>query len=141
MQDQRVYSITIRELLDHSGGWDRDKTFDPMFEPFRISQALGVQSPPTKEQIIEYMLAQPLQFAPGTSYAYSNFGYLVLGRVIEKVTGQPYEDYVRANVLAAMGITDMRIGHTLLSGALQNEVHYYDYPGAPSAQSVFDGGN
>ncbi len=138
VQDQRLYSITIRELLEHSGGWDRDNTFDPMFEPFRIAQALGVQSPPTKQQIIEYMLAQPLQFTPGTQYAYSNFGYLVLGRVIEKVTGQPYEDYVRANVLAPMGITDMRIGHTLLSGALQNEVHYYDYPSARSAQSVFD---
>jgi N-acyl-D-amino-acid deacylase len=138
VQDQRIFSITIRELLEHSGSWDRDKTFDPMFEPFRIAQALGVQSPPTKEQIIQYMLTQPLQFSPGTQYVYSNFGYLVLGRLIEKVTGQPYEDYVRANVLAPMGITDMRIGHTLLSGALQNEVHYYDYPNAPTVQLVFN---
>jgi N-acyl-D-amino-acid deacylase len=138
VRDQRIFKITIRDLLDHSGGWNRTATFDPMFEPFQIAKALGVRSPPSKEQIIQYMLTQPLQFAPGTRYAYSNFGYLVLGRVIEKVTGQPYEDYVRANVLAPMGITDMRIGHTLLSGAFPNEVHYYDYPGAGYAQSVFD---
>jgi N-acyl-D-amino-acid deacylase len=136
VSDQRIFNITIRELLDHSGGWDSTKTWDPMFESFDIARALGIQSPPSKEQIIEYMMTQPLQFAPGTQFAYSNFGYLVLGRVIEKVTGQPYEDYVRANVLAPMGITDMMVGHTLLTDALQGEVHYYDYPGASNTESV-----
>jgi CubicO group peptidase (beta-lactamase class C family) len=137
VQDQRILNATIRELLEHSGGWNSDKTFDPMFEPFRIATFLGVTSPPSQDQIMQYMLTQPLQFDPGTQYAYSNFGYLMLGRVIEKVVAQPYEDYVGAHVLTRMGITDMKIGHTLLPFAAPNEVHYYDYPGAQLAQPVF----
>jgi CubicO group peptidase (beta-lactamase class C family) len=137
VQDQRILNVTIRELLEHSGGWNSDKTFDPMFEPFRIATFLGVTSPPSREQIVQYMFTQPLQFDPGTQYAYSNFGYLILGRVIEKVAAQPYEDYVGAHVLTPMGITDMKIGHTLLRFAAPNEVHYYDYPGAQLARPVF----
>jgi len=137
VQDQRILNVTIRELLEHSGGWDPDKTFDPMGEPFRIATFLGVAYPPSREQIIQYMLMQPLQFDPGTKYAYSNFGYLILGRVIEKVTGESYENYAQTQVLAPMGITDMQIGHTLLPSAAPKEVHYYDYPGAGLARPVF----
>jgi len=45
------------------------------------------------------MLGQPLDFAPGTRYAYSNFGYCVLGRIIEKITGQTYEAFVKKTIL------------------------------------------
>ena len=44
---------------------------------------------------IGYMLRRPLQFEPGARDAYSNFGYCLLGRVIEKVTGKSYEEFVR----------------------------------------------
>jgi N-acyl-D-amino-acid deacylase len=137
VQDPRIFDITIRELLEHSGGWDRDKTFDPMFIPYTIAKAVGTSAPPSIDSIIQYMLTQPLQFAPGTQYVYSNFGYLVLGRVIEKVTGQRYADYVREHVLTQLGLDDVRIGHTQLAFAAPNEVHYYDYPRAPLVQSVF----
>ena len=79
--------ITTRHLLQHTGGWDRDKSFDPMFRPREISRTLGVASPPGPRDILRYRLGQPFEFDPGTRYAYSNFGYCVLGRVIEKVTG------------------------------------------------------
>jgi N-acyl-D-amino-acid deacylase len=137
VQDPRIADITIRELLEHSGGWDRDTTFDPMFIPYTIAKALGTDAPPSREAIIQYMLTQPLQFSPGTKYAYSNFGYLLLGRIIEKVTGEQYENYVQRNVLAGLGITDMRMGHTQLAFAAPDEVHYYDYPGAQPVESVF----
>jgi D-alanyl-D-alanine carboxypeptidase len=52
---------------------------------------------------------RPLANPPGTDFAYSNFGYCILGRVIEAVTGQSYEDWVRANVLGPSGVTDMHI--------------------------------
>ena len=68
------------------------------------------------------MLGQPLDFDPGTKYAYSNFGYCVLGRVIEKVSGQTYEEYVKEHVLAPSGIREMRIGTTTPQA---NEVMYY----------------
>src|ERR1019366_6272250 len=107
--DPRLASITIRNLLNHTGGWDRDTTFDPMFISPTVCAALGVPAPASTENIIRYMRGQPLQFAPGTQYVYSNFGYAVLGRVIERVTGMSYEQYVRQNVLAPMGISQMRI--------------------------------
>jgi CubicO group peptidase (beta-lactamase class C family) len=57
---------------------------------------------------------RPLDYPPGEHYAYSNFGYCVLGRIIEKITGQPYADYVRAALLGRCSVTDMTIaGNTL----------------------------
>jgi len=72
------------------------------------------------------MLTQPLQFEPGGRYAYSNFGYCLLGRVIEHVAAVPYEHYVQRNVLAPLGIHRMRLAKTLLADRLPTEVAYYD---------------
>jgi len=52
----------------------------------------------------------PLKNPPGKVFAYSNFGYCLLGRVIERVTGQSYSDYVQNTILLPSGITSMRIG-------------------------------
>lgn len=138
--DVRLKNITIRHLLEHSGGWDRDISGDPMFMSTEIATALSVPAPATCSNVIQYMLGKKLDFDPGTRYAYSNLGYCILGRVIEKVTGQSYEIYVRENVFAPMDIHAMRIGGSLLSGRVANEVKYYDYEGAPTTSSVFPGG-
>lgn len=135
--DSGIYDITIRQLLRHSGGWVRDRSFDPMFIPERAARGVGAPEPATCETIIRFMLGQPLQFYPGTQYAYSNFGYCILGRIIEEVTGQSYDEYVRSQVLQPMGITRMRIGATLLDGRVEGEVRYYNYPRAGSAYPVF----
>ncbi len=135
--DARLQTITIRELLLHAGGWNRDTSFDPMFMPFKAARSVGAPPPATCETIIRYMLTQPLQFDPGTASHYSNFGYCVLGPVIEKVSGQPYEAYVKSAVLAPMGITDMRLGHSLPDEHAPKEVHYYDFAGASQVRSVF----
>ncbi len=135
--DPRIYDITIRDLLQHSGGFDRGASFDPMFRSSEIAAAMGTPAPANASTIISYMYSRPLDFEPGTKYVYSNFGYCVLGRVIEKVTNRTYEEYVRESVLAPMGITAMRVGKTRRSDALPGEVVYYDYPGASLATSVF----
>ncbi len=125
--DPKIYDVTVRHLLYHVGGWDRDRSGDPMFRPItmRAAKALGIPEPPSCEIIIRYMLTQSLDFAPGTNYAYSNFGYCILGRVIEKVTGQSYEDYLKTHMLKLMGATRMKIGRTLLEGRAEGEVKYY----------------
>jgi N-acyl-D-amino-acid deacylase len=123
--DPRLRKITIRQLLHHTAGWDRAKSYDPMFESVKIARALKVPAPAHADHIIRYMMGQPLDFDPGTRYAYSNFGYCVLGRVIEKVSGQSYETYVRQHILQPLGIRDMRIGRTLPRGRAAMEVHYY----------------
>jgi len=122
--DARIRSITVRNLLEHSGGWDRDKSGDPIGRLAQISAAMGVPSPPTMQQFVAYMFGQPLDFDPGTAYAYSNFGYNVLGAVIEKVTGGPYESYVRS-VIANVGVTRTRIGDARSSSVADGEVTYY----------------
>ena len=124
--DRRIEKVTVRHLLSHRGGWDRDAAFDPMFRDQIICKAAGRPLPTTPQMVIDYMATQPLQFDPGTKYAYSNFGYCILGRIIEKITGRPYEDYIREKVLAPIGVTDMRVGHSLPAQHLPGEVEYVD---------------
>jgi len=136
--DPRIRDITIRDLLRHSGGWDRDKTGDPMGWHGTISRKLHIAMPVLCPDVIRFMMGQPLDFAPGTKQVYSNFGYCILGRVIEKVSGQPYELYVRDHVLAAMDVHAMSIGYShRLSERGPYEVKYYEYDGAPLADSLF----
>lgn len=135
--DPRIRDVTVRQLLHHAGGWDRDRSFDPMFRPEVAARAVGAPAPASAETVMRYMLGQPLDFQPGERYAYSNFGYAVLGRVIEKASGESYEAYVKRAVLAPAGITRMRLGRSLLADRAPDEVRYYD---RESAASVFPGG-
>ena len=137
--DPRIYDVTVRQLLWHTAGWDRDRPggFDPMFRSTLAAQAVGLTAPAGPETVMRYMLGFPLDFTPGTRFAYSNFGYAVLGRVIEKASGEPYEQYVKRAVLAPAGITRMQLGRTLETERLPGEVRYYD---PATATSVFPGG-
>lgn len=137
--DPRLMNVTVRELLEHAGGWNRDTTFDPMFIPQEIAAAAGTPPPPDTQTIIRYMMGKPLQFDPGTDYNYSNFGYALLGRIIETISGESYEAFVREQVLSASGAC-MSLGHSLQSQSWPKEVKYYDYPGAPLTSSVFGTG-
>jgi len=136
--DPRLQQITVRQLLHHTGGWDRDKSFDPMFRPRLIARTVGSPAPADPEAVIRYMRGQPLDFDPGTRYAYSNFGYCVLGRIIERVTGQPYADFIQKSVLHRCGIKDMRIGASLEAGQSPGEVRYY-VPSDEKTEPVFPG--
>lgn len=124
--DKRWGDVTIRMLLQHTGGFDRLRTEDPMFRSRRLSRVLGVSTPPTATQIIEYMFERPLDFTPGERHAYSNFGYTVLGRTIEHVSEEGYEDVVRERILEPLGIKSMRLGRSLESDRFEDEVHYHD---------------
>jgi N-acyl-D-amino-acid deacylase len=86
--------------------------------------SVGLADPAEAATIVRFMLGEPLDFDPGTRQAYSNFGFNVLGRVIEHVSGQPYGAYVRNHVLSPAGITRMRLGRTRLADRAPGEVHY-----------------
>jgi N-acyl-D-amino-acid deacylase len=100
---------------------------------------LGVDAPPTAEQIIRFMYSMPLDFDPGTKYAYSNFGYNVLGRIIERKSGLSYGDAVQQLVLTPSGINDMRLGRTLPVDRAPGEVRYFSLPDQVPVTSVFPG--
>jgi N-acyl-D-amino-acid deacylase len=136
--DWRLSQITIQELLTHTGGWDRNIAGDPPFD-FLVTAAqdFNATPPATPDLLIRYMMGKPLQYDPGTTTAYSNFGYIVLGAIIQRVSGMSYADYVTKYILTPAGIYRMQPGASLLSGRLPDEVKYYDYPGAPLVSSAF----
>ncbi|MEX0641239.1 MAG: serine hydrolase domain-containing protein [Pirellulales bacterium] len=134
--DARWTRITVRHLLEHSGGWDRDKSFDPMFRPGEIAKSLGAPAPADTAAVIRYMFSKPLDFDPGQRFAYSNFGYALLGRIIERRTGKSYADAVQELVLLSAGITRMRLGRTLTGFRAASEVAYC-HCNAEKAEPVF----
>ncbi|MFC0626753.1 serine hydrolase domain-containing protein [Kribbella deserti] len=111
--DPRLSSVTMKRLLQHLGGWDRDISGDPNFKDPAISKALGVPMQLRHADVIKYMAGQPLDFAPGSRYAYSNYGYLLAGRVIEKVSGLTYGSYVQQKLLTPLKITRMALGDSV----------------------------
>lgn len=112
--DPRWEQVTIRHLLNHTGGWDRTKPnggFDPFDRPVVAAVAVGAPVPASAETLIRW--------------AYSTFGYLILGRVIERVSGMPYAEHVRARVLQPLGADRTQQGRSRMSDALPGEVRYY----------------
>ncbi len=132
--DGRWKKITVQQLVGHRAGFDRESSGDPMFKSLEIAKALKIQPPPKADQIIKYMLAQPIEHEPGTKEVYSNFGYCLLGRVIEKAGGKPYDKYVIDELLKPIGIQDMQMGKTLSTA--KGEVRYYETY-EPTGPSVF----
>jgi CubicO group peptidase (beta-lactamase class C family) len=103
--DARLADVTVRHCLNHSVGWDRSLTGDPInWEP-QICRAYRVRPPLTARQFLSFMLTQPLNFKPGTDAKYCNVGAIILGEIIAKISGQTYERFVTENVWKAMGVT------------------------------------
>ena len=135
--DPRFAQVTVRDLLRHSGGWDSEKSGDPQFMNLDIACETGLQPPVDARVLIRYWMGKPLDHDPGKKYVYSNFGYNILGRIIEKVTGQTYEDYINSAILIPLGIRRMQIGKTLRQQRAKGEGTYYFQPGAELVDSVF----
>lgn len=102
--DPRLADVTVRQCLDHSGGWDREASGDPInWEP-QICRAYKVRPPLSPTQFLSFVMSLPLDFKPGTDQKYSNIGFVILGEVIAKVSGQTCERFVSENVFEPMGI-------------------------------------
>ena len=102
--DTLFKQITVEHLLQHRSGWDREVDKDWVFHEVEIATALGITSPPGQEEMVSFLLGRSLQFTPDSKKVYSNVGYLVLGLIIEKISGQKYMDYVHKEVLGPIGI-------------------------------------
>ena len=110
----REEQITVLNLLEHKSGFTNNP-YDIMFDDISLSQ---------KNLIDTVLDTRDLSSSPGGSYYYSNFGYCVLGRIIEKISGMGYEEYVIEELLNPMGIDNMRIGGNTLDEKYENEVTY-----------------
>jgi CubicO group peptidase (beta-lactamase class C family) len=110
-----VTDITVDQLLTHTaGGWAADDN-DPLFHNNGWDQSKLISD--TIDNV-------PLTTQPGTQWVYSNFGYCVLGRVIEQVADQAYESYVQANILSPCGISTTQIARNSERQRAPDEVVY-----------------
>jgi N-acyl-D-amino-acid deacylase len=103
------------------------------------AEAFGTSIPPGYDNMVRYAMGLQLDFDPGTKYSYSNYGFMVLARVVERVTGRRFEDVVRDEVLAPLGIVRMAVGRTRFEDRNPGEVRYYDAPRAPLVRSLLPG--
>jgi len=112
--------VTIRELLSHTAGFtDYPKDFD-------------MRKDYTEADLIKILEGIPLAYLPGTSWSYSNLGFLTLGVVIHKVSGQFYGDFLQERIFRPLGMSTTRIiseadivpnrsaGYRLVKGELKN---------------------
>jgi D-alanyl-D-alanine carboxypeptidase len=94
-------AITIRQVLNHTAGlkdWTEVKEFSYRREY-------------TAEEFIDLIKAAPLQYAPGTSWAYTNTGPPLLGMIVEKASGKPYEEFVSERIFKPLGFPTIRFRH------------------------------
>ena len=124
IRDERLYDVTIRQLLMHEAGFTA-RAGDPMFSTRSLMKQYKWQTPPDSETLARAILRRDLHFDPGTASEYSNFGYLLLSMVIEQLTGEPYEDWIRNNVLEAAHCTDMHLANNFYKDKYPNETRYY----------------
>jgi len=90
--------ITIYNLLTHTSGIPNFTSFPD----YRATEA----TPATPEQLVARFRDKPLDFQPGEKWSYSNSGYVLLGYLIEKISGQSYKDFVQENIFKPLGMND-----------------------------------
>jgi hypothetical protein len=97
VKDKRIKDITVRQLLEHQGGWDRSRTGDPLFQLDLMFPSLDSRKIPP-ETFLKFVFRNfKLDHQPGTKNSYCNFGYFLLGMVVEKATQQTYVDHINSN--------------------------------------------
>jgi pimeloyl-ACP methyl ester carboxylesterase len=107
----------------------RGSSFDPTFQMVKIAKDLGLNRAVTKQDVMQYMYSRMLDYKPGSppagkSYTYSNYGYLLAGAVVEKVSGQKVFDYLRDTLLKPLSLTDVQPSPTAQSLKPMNEPPY-----------------
>ena len=92
----RAADITLLDLMNHTSGYPDNYPLD--FVDRQMAQ------PADSDEVIRQYGTRPLDFEPGTRYSYSNTGFLILGRVVEKVSGQPLGAFLQERVLRRLGM-------------------------------------
>jgi D-alanyl-D-alanine carboxypeptidase len=92
----RAGEVTIRQLLTHTSGY-QDYYPQDYVAPF-------MQKPVTADQILDQWAKKPMDFDPGTRWQYSNTNYVIAGRIVERVTGGPFFDFLSKRILSPLGM-------------------------------------
>ena len=137
IKDNRLENITVRNLLNHSGGWTQ-RYGDIAFLPRIVSEQTGDPMPLNINSYLKFVTSRRLHFEPGSSSAYSNLGYMILGEVVARVSKTNYEKFVKENVLKPAHIYDMQLGGSFENEKLLEEVRYYQPEDAQPVEA-YDG--
>lgn len=129
-----IDSITVRMLLSHSSGFQ-----NPTW-PYKEGKPWEPFEPTTWNQLVAMMPYQELHFRPGSRYGYSNPGYIYLARVIEQLTGDPWETYVQKNILSPLGLGRSYFGVTPYYLAADRSDNYTVLRDSTGAVVVHDNG-
>ncbi len=130
IREKSKFGITVEHLLRHKGGFTNGRG-DPMFSIQDIIRQFRLDGPPDHETLVRCVLTRPLGYRPGEWQRYSNFGYLLLSMIIEKVSGTDYETFIQENVLKPAGCFDMHLAGNYYEDRLPNETRYYMHAGSP----------
>jgi CubicO group peptidase (beta-lactamase class C family) len=131
--DSRLASVTVDHLLTHTSGMYVHDTYTV---EDAVALRLGVEPPPTKQEIISFIISVPFIFNPGTSWDYNNYGYLMLGMLAEAATGRDFPEYVFDKLFRPVGVGRARMGHTLRNDLAPTETTYDGLNGDPYAAPV-----
>ena len=124
IKDPNYFKITVGQLLRHQGGFTL-RAGDPMFSTRTVMQQYRLKTPPDARALLRCLLGRRLSYAPGTSHAYSNLGYLILSLVIEQVSGEPYEQFMRREVLKKAGCFEFYLAGNYYKDRRPRESRYY----------------
>lgn len=124
IKDPRLFNITVDHLLQHKGGFGMGAG-DPMFNTKDIIAAKRLPAPPSNEELSKIVLGRRIAFTPGEGFRYSNFGYMLLSLIIERVSGRDYWQFVTDEVLHPAGCYRFRPATNYYADRHEDEVHYY----------------
>lgn len=129
IREKAKFGITVEQLLRHKAGFTCSRG-DPMFSTRDIIRQFRLDDAPDHRTLVKCVLSRPLGYRPGTWQSYSNFGYLLLSMIIEKVSGTDYETFIKENVLHPAGCYDMHLAENYYEDKYPNEVRYYMHSGS-----------
>lgn len=124
-RDKKITRVTVEHLLRHLGGFANPHG-DAAFNRDLVAAYLHKELPLSMDDMVEYATRIRLRARPGEWFDYSNLGYIVLSKVIEKVSGMPYHKYVKDSILAPIGCYDIHLAENYCCGFRDNEVSYYE---------------
>ncbi|MGN1264560.1 MAG: serine hydrolase domain-containing protein [Muribaculaceae bacterium] len=124
ISDERLYDLTVDHLLVHKGGFS-GRAGDPMFNIKDIMTSNGLSEAPRGSELARAVLRRRLAAAPGEMRRYSNFGYMLLSLVVEKVVDKDYWDYVTCDLLGDVCTGGFYPATNYLSERYDCESQYY----------------
>jgi CubicO group peptidase (beta-lactamase class C family) len=127
-------SITIRMLLSHTAGFQNGTW------PYGNNQPWEPFEPTTWNQLVAMMPYQRLLFQPGARYGYSNPAFIYLARVIEQITGDPWDAYIQKNIFAPLELTRSYFRGTPYYLAAHRSHNYYVRKDSTGRQNIVDNG-